>query len=195
MQEVASRFDTIWIVGQTFPDWQNAGVVESWAFENLQLIRDTRIADLPVRQFMNWDVQANEISAEPLANFGNFIDLMDVTISQSASTDEITVIVYWRPLEQTETPLTVFMQLVGAINPETGTPIWSQNDHPPQNGRVSTDLWQSNVIYRDVYSLPLDDVAIGVYSLLIGFYDPISNDRLVLADGTDAYSMPIDVIE
>ena len=191
MEATVARFDTIWIVGQTFPDWQNAGVVEEWALDNLQLIREAQIAGLPVRQFMVWEVQSDELVDEPLAIFEASIALMGVELLQSNYTDDLTAILYWQAFEQTETALTVFSHLVGKINPETGTSLWSQDDHPPQNGRLSTNLWEVNRLYRDVYRLPLSTVVPGDYRLHIGFYDPATGDRLLLEDGADAYMLDI----
>ncbi len=195
MEQTSAQYQTIWILGQTFPDWQNAGVVENWASDNLQLIRETSIAGLPVRQFMTWDVTADDFHSEPLAVFDAAIALQSIEILQSDFVDSLTVIIYWQPYQQTETPLTVFTQLIGDINPATGTPLWSQDDHPPQDGRVSTDLWQVDNVYRDVYHLPLLDVENGEYALWIGFYDPASADRLTLADGADAYIIEDIIIE
>lgn len=195
MEMTAESFDTIWILGQTFRDWQNAGVVEDWAFENLQLIRETHIAGLPVRQFMNRDVQADEISDDILAIYDESIALLDRVILQSDYTEDLTVILYWQASQQTESALTVFVHLVGDINPETGTPLWSQDDHLPQNGAISTDLWELDRVYRDVYTLPLSSIERGEYSLHIGFYDPATNDRLLLANGEDAYILASLIIE
>jgi len=187
MENTAEQFDTIWITGRTFPDWQNAGVVEDWAFENLQLIREAEIASLPVRQFMSWDVQENEILDEPIAIFGDSIALAGMEILESDYTDTLTVLLYWQPIQQTDVPHTVFVHLVGGINPETGSPLWAQDDHPPQNGRVSTDLWLSDDIYRDVYTLSLEGVEVGDYQLYIGFYDPTNSERLLIENDADAY--------
>lgn len=195
MEATAESFDTIWILGQTFPDWQNAGVVEDWAFENLQLIRETWIAGLPVRQFMNRDVQDGEVNDESIAIYGDSIVLLDIVTLQSDYTDDLTIILYWQALQQTETPLTVFVHLVGDINPETSTPLWSQDDHLPQNGFISTDLWETGTIYRDVYTLPLSSVTSGEYSLYIGFYDPDINERVLLENGEDAYVLDSVIID
>jgi len=187
MEATSENYHTLWIVGQTFPDWQNAGVVEDWAFSHLQLVRETRIAGLPVRQFMQWAVLPDETQNEALATYGDAIDLMGVEVLTQEPTNELTVWLYWRPVQPTDNPLTVFVHLVGGINPATGSPLWSQDDHPPQNGRVTTDLWQVNTVYRDVFTLPLDGVIRGDYTLQIGFYDPQTNTRLLREDESDAF--------
>lgn len=189
MQTVADDYHSIWIVGQTFPDWQNAGVVEEWAFSNLQLVRETRIAGLPVRQFMRYDVLPTEIASVPLAIYAERIELVGMRILEPTPSNELPVWLYWRPTAQTGVSLTAFVHLVGAPNPETGSPLWSQDDHPPQNGRLSTDQWQPETTYRDIFVLPLEGVLAGTYSLYIGWYDPETGERLLLPDGSDAYQI------
>lgn len=195
MENTAEQFDTIWITGRTFPDWQNAGVVEDWAFDNLQFVRETEIAGLPVRQFMAWDVDDDEILDEPLAIFGESIALVGIELIETDVTDELTVLLYWRVIQQTDVPHTVFVHLAGNMNPETGSPLWGQDDHPPQNGRVSTDLWTIDNVYRDVFTLSLENVEPGSYQLYIGFYDPDNNTRLLLDNESDAYISESIIIE
>lgn len=187
MEDTAAQdYRSYWIVGQTFPDWPNEGVVESWAFEHWQLVRDTRAAGLPARQFMPWEVAPDEVDEEPLATLGDIVELVDARIFAPEPTGELTVWLYWRPIAQTEAPLTGFVHLIGAINPATGTPLWSQDDHPPQDGRASTTMWERDTTYRDVYVLPLAGVIAGDYQLFAGLYDPETGERLRMEDGADA---------
>ncbi len=170
-------------------------MVENWAFENLQLTRETQIAGLPVRQFMSWDVNLDDISPQALATYDDSITLLAVNIFEPEPTNELTVHLYWQALEQTDSPMTVFVHLVGNINPETGSPLWAQDDHPPQNGRVSTNTWDTDMVYRDVYVLDLEDIPAGEYQLSIGLYDPITGERLPTEDNADSYIMGSMVIE
>lgn len=195
LEATTEQFDSLWVLGQTFPDWQNAGVVENWAFENLQLTRETQIAGLPVRQFMIWNVNPVDISTQSLATYSDSINLLAVNTFEPEPTNELTIHLYWQVIEQTDSPMTVFVHLVGDMNPDTGSPLWAQDDHPPQNGRVNTDTWQPETIYRDVYVLDLDNVPAGEYQVLIGIYDPVTNERLLTEDNTDAYIVDTIIIE
>jgi hypothetical protein len=140
-----------------------------------------------VRQFMAWDVLPSEIEDEPLAIYGEGIELVGARIFEPEPSNDITVWLYWRPLMTTETPQTVFVHLIGDINPETGTALWSQDDHPPQNGRVSSSEWEIGIIYRDVFTLSVEDVVSGEYTIRLGLYDPQNGERLLLEDGSDAF--------
>lgn len=187
MEQIATDYHSIWIVGQTFPDWPNTGVVEQWAFDNLQLVRETRIAGLPVRQFMAWDVVVSEIEDEPIAVFGESIELLDIQVFEPEPTDELIIWLYWQPIATTETPYTVFAHFIGNINPETDTPLWSQDDHPPLNGLVNTAEWEIDKVYRDIFRLPIENIQAGEYQIMIGFYNPENGERLLLEDGSDAF--------
>ncbi|MEO1645670.1 MAG: hypothetical protein AAFR67_10815, partial [Chloroflexota bacterium] len=146
METTADAHHSMWIVGQTFPDWQNAGVVEQWAFDNLQLVRETNLAGLPVRQFMDYTVLPTELAPQPLATFGDNITLAGANILSPTPTDTLIVWLYWQPTIQTDTSFTAFVHLVGDMNPATGSPLWSQDDHPPQQGRVQTDTWETDTV-------------------------------------------------
>jgi hypothetical protein len=178
----------LWIIAQTPPGWQNSGVVEGWLAENAQRIRTTSVEGLRAEQYMNWEISSEEIDIPPtpLAYFEGYIELIAVQIDPVPEpTGELTVVLYWQQITPTDKPLKIFVHLVGAINPTTGTPLWTQDDQFPQDGHIQTD--QANThIYRDVYSLPLDNVSPGTYTLLVGWYDPATNDRLSVG-GSDNY--------
>lgn len=185
-----THYRSIWLVGQTFPDWPNAGIVENWASGNLQLVRETSISGLAVQQYMPWQVSANEISTpQPLALFEDKIELVDVhLLLPPEPTGQLMAWAYWHPLALTNTPYKIFLHLQGSvINLTTGNPLWSQDDQYPQNGRVSTAEWALAAIYRDVYTLPLQNVPPGEYDLRIGLYEPATGQRLRLANGDDSY--------
>lgn len=184
-----THYRSIWLVGQTFPDWPNAGVVENWASSNLQLVRETSISGLAVQQYMPWQVGADEISApQSLASFADKIELVDVhLLLPPEPTGQLIMWAYWHPLALTDTPYKIFLHLQGPFNLTTGNPLWSQDDQYPQDGRISTNEWALAAIYRDVYTLPLQNVPPGEYDLRIGLYAPATGQRLRLANGDDSY--------
>ncbi len=165
----------IWYVANP-PSWANAQDAENWLQANLQQVRDTSADGLRIQEFMRWQVAPDEISGTPLATFGDSAALVGAQ-AWIEPTDSITVWLYWRALSQTETPLKVFLHL------GSGDQIASQDDHDPQDGQISTDLWDVGMVYRDIYALPLTDVPTGNYRLSVGFYDPETNRRLPVGDG------------
>jgi hypothetical protein len=189
LDERSKRHRSIWLVGQTFPDWPNVGVVEEWMQSHMQLVRRTQAGGLRIEQYMPWEVRVGEAVTEPLANFANVVELVGVEVlGPSEPTGELTVWAYWRPLRASDTPLKVFVHLIGATNPATGSPLWTQDDQLPQDGRFSTTDWPPGDIYRDVYALPVSSVPAGDYELEIGFYDPETGERLSV-NGGDSYTI------
>ncbi|MBI1277201.1 MAG: hypothetical protein GC179_03640 [Anaerolineaceae bacterium] len=177
----------IWQVGQEFSDWPNAGVVRNWLDSNMQLVLNGEAGGLAYREYKTWRIQNDENPHPADATFGDRVILTGFQIVfPPTSDDELTVWLYWKPLSITPTPLKVFVHLLGATNPATGFPLWSQDDHFPQNGRISTQNWSPDETYRDVYTLPLKDVPSGSYALEVGFYDPDTNTRIQVGDA-DSY--------
>jgi hypothetical protein len=178
---------SIWLVAQTFPDWPSAGVVERWAQDHMQMVRNTSISGIRVQQFKQWSVDTAEVGDTPLAVFENVVELAGTHVLQPGETgDDLTVWLIWRPLAQTDTALKVFVQLIGPTNPATGTPLWTQDDQFPQDGRIDTTTWATNTLYRDIYTLPLGGVPPGEYTLVTGLYDPTTGERLAV-NGSDSY--------
>jgi uncharacterized membrane protein len=168
---------SIWIAAQTLSSWSNAGIVEAWLADHMQLVRQTNVNGLRAEQYMNWEVAP--IEQPPLAVFGDIVELADAQVLLPPEpTGTLTVWLYWRPLTTSPTPLKVFVHLLGDINPATGTPLWAQDDHFPQDGRINTTNWQISTLYRDVYSLPLNSVPSGEYSVAAGLYEPETEIRL-----------------
>ncbi len=187
LSEQVAQADSLWIAGQTFRDWPNYGIVEAWADTNLQKVRDVTIGGLPVREYRPWQVSESEFTPQPLTTFGGRIELVEAYLFTPEPDAELTLWLYWQPVEQTPAPLTAFVHLVGDVNPATGTPLWSQDDHPPQRGRVSTDAWALDAVYRDVFTLSLEGVRSGEYALQIGWYDPQTDQRLLTTSENNAF--------
>jgi uncharacterized membrane protein len=188
LKEFTSQHPATWLVGQTFPDWPNAGYVETWMGDNMQPVRRTRLAGLNVLEYRSWDVQPNEVITPAPAAFGDSIQLAGFRLLPTEPTQEKILWVYWRPIKRTATALKVFVHLEGAFNPATNGPVWSQDDHFPQKSRVTTDTWEPGKLYRDVYVLPVGGLPNGDYALTIGLYDPDTGARLRVGSG-DSYTL------
>jgi hypothetical protein len=192
LASVSTTYAGVWLAAQGFTDWPSYGVVEAWMADNMQLVIDTDAAGLRAEKYLPWEVRPDELTTNtPRTTFGDVVTLADVrVITPPQPTGELTMWAYWQPLRQTDVPLKAFVHLIGPINPATGTPLWSQHDHEPQNGRAATDTWQPNARYRDVFHLPgAASVPAGDYTLVIGLYNPTTGERLLTADGADSYTI------
>lgn len=183
LEDRRANHHSLWLVGRTFPDWPSKDVVPAWFAENMQLVRETTVGRLPVWQYRSWEVKADEVEAVPLATFEGVADLAGVSIQTPDPDDKLTIWAYWRALKPTEQPLKVFVHLTGEINPATGSPLWAQDDQFPQDGRIGTDSWEAGEVYRDVYTLDVQKLPQGDYTLLIGLYNPQTGARIPVGAG------------
>ena len=178
-----SEYDSVYVVSNANPTWSNADVVENWMNANMQAASLSSASGLAIRQYKNWTVSAD--FGPPLTQFGAAVELMDYDFfAAPLPTGELLLWLYWRPISQTAQPLKSFVHVVGEINPETDSRIWSQDDQFPQEGRLDSTSWPAAEVYRDVYYLPAGQLAAGSYRLHIGWYDPLSGARL-LTDGNE----------
>lgn len=181
---------SVWIVAQTPSDWQNNGVVEAWLEENAQQTRTESIDGLRAQQYMNWEVSSEDLQnpPTPLTMFDENITLIDAQIAPiSAYTNTLSIMLYWQQLQPEAASLKVFLHLIGEPNSVDGSPLWAQDDQYPQNGRIDT-LNPIAGIYRDVYELSLTNISPGTYTLVVGWYDPATNERLSV-NNTDYYEI------
>lgn len=169
----------LWVVAQTPLNWANNGVVETHLDGVAQQLRAIEVNGLRVLEYLPFDMSQENRSA--LTSFEGVADLVDAYIWREPD-NSLTVWLDWLPTAQTATPLKDFVHLIGSINPETGTPLWSQDDQFPQRGRISTADWQTGELYRDVFSIPLNNVLNGEYQVVVGWYDPVTGERVTTND-------------
>lgn len=174
----AQETDSYWLVAQP-PDWENASVPDAWLNDYTQKVRDVWVNELHVEQFMPWEVR--EITPDVLATFGDTVALVGSETFVELN-DTLNVWLYWHPFATTDEPLKVFVHLVGAVNPATGTPLWAQDDDFPQASRISTTDWQVGELYRDIYTLSLAGLPDGEYQVVVGWYNPATGERLSVGD-------------
>jgi len=188
LEQAQTAYRSIWLVARTPGDWPNAAIAPGWLHDNMQQVRSLQIGDLPVQQFMPREVRPDEIEAAGLAVYSDVAELVDGEVSFEPTGDLIGRL-YWRALDTTDQPLKVFVHLAGSVNPETGTPLWSQDDDYLPNDYTNTTVWSPNTIYRGTFRLSLVDIPPGQYQLLVGLYHPQTNQRLAVNDGSDSYTM------
>jgi len=179
------NYRSIWYVANP-PAWQNAPDALDWFKNNLQLLRETTIAGLAVRQFMPYEVFDLEGFMPINANFEDIVILEGTQLWLEPNGD-IFLWIYGSPLGTTETPLKFFVHLLN------GNMIYAQDDQFPQEGRLDSTNWQPNDRFRDVFQLSINPLGAIDYTLIIGLYNPITNERILLPDGTDHYTLPITI--
>jgi 4-amino-4-deoxy-L-arabinose transferase-like glycosyltransferase len=113
-------------------------------------------------------------------------DLSDTVQSPGS---QLTLTLHWSPGGPLAVDYRVFVHLVD----DTGA-IVAQGDGPPCEGRYPTTAWAAGEHLADEHMLVVPtDAAPGSYHLLVGLYDPRSNDRLPVAAGGDHVQLGQDI--
>ena len=193
--EVArGNYDSIYVVSNANPSWRNASAVEDWMRDNMQPVLLSDASGLAIRQYKEWKVV--DSGAMPLTSFGGAVELLgyrffDVPLPSG----ELLLHVYWRSIEiasessseSAGKSLKSFVHVYGERNPQTGSSLWAQDDQFPQSGRSDSRTWSPGEIFRDVYYLPAETLPVGSYELRLGWYEPVSGERLLTEAGADSY--------
>jgi len=141
-----------------------------------------RVAVLPV----SWDGTGGQTLTPIEASFGEAISLKGY--HWQIDSEDIRLTLRWAASSYPGANYIVFVHLV---DPEGGDQTLAQGDAPPLNGRWPTSLWLPGIEMDDAYAIPLpDNLTQGNYDLLVGLYDPVTGDRLPLADGSDMLRLP-----
>src|SRR5690606_11102429 len=101
-----------------------------------------------VQQWRAWAAPPSELedAAHTAIRVGDFASLVGYDVSPPLQRDKVLVrsgerlrlILYWTPFARAPADYTAYVHLEEALNPATGTPLWAQDDHPPQHGRAPT---------------------------------------------------------
>jgi hypothetical protein len=86
----------------------------------------------------------------------------------------------WQSGQTPQRDYTVFAQLL-----DVDQNLIASFDRPPLDGAYPTSTWLSGQTIIDPRYLPLGDVAPGKYRLIVGLYDPVTQARLIVDNGSD----------
>ncbi len=154
---LATRPGSVWFM----PGGPYAADTDRILRNTMQPITDRSVgANWQVREFRPNPPWQSE-PAQALSTQAGDAKLRGYSLDQTAQ--ELTVLLYWErvPVQ------TVFVQVIGPINPATGTPLWAQDDYPADGP-------------RDVHTIKLRDVPPGSYALQIGLYPPNAPAQRIL---------------
>jgi hypothetical protein len=184
------RATSTWELGQVWPDGHTFRIpaaaapgpyrveVSFYDPNTLELVGDAAT----VGYVVVGHPQTGDAGEPVLAQFGDGITLAQADVPadgwQPGATQ--TVELTWLATTPERGRYTVFLHFIGP----NGTPV-AQGDQEPWQGAYPTDAWLPGVPARDQYRLALPpDLPSGEYSLVVGMYDPASQQRLpVLRDG------------
>jgi hypothetical protein len=116
------------------------------------------------------------------ARFGNTLELVGYELPKTGyrAGDTFSINLVWHALGATDKPYTVFVHLLDGNGRVIG-----QKDSPPLSGQAATDKLQPNEYVADPYEFTMSaDAPVGPAALEIGFYDPVSGQRLPVSDAS-----------
>lgn len=174
----------VWEINQRLrPNLHQATEVAPRLLADGTLLELTRISQTwhmpqgePLKRQLNQPTSQNLLAV----NFNQQISLIGYD-QPLIKDDTLTVTLYWQALADSLPSLTRFAQLVGP-----GPQVYGQNDSTPDKGQYPTTLWQAREYIVETVSFPLDsNRPVGEFALHIGFYDPVSGERLPTTAGGD----------
>lgn len=185
LSELSQEYDSIYVVAREQDGWENAGAVVEWMGENMQEVLRADASGLPIRQYKHWAVA--DASLVELARFADTVSLYGYeTCADLLPSGELLLSVYWRPLAASALGLKSFVHVYDSGGAAAGGKLWTQDDQYPQDGRLDATAWERAGAFREVYYLPASPLPVGPYEIRIGWYEPVSGERLTLPDGSDS---------
>ncbi len=119
-----------------------------------------------------------------LARFGDDLWLRAATVT--ADDDALQVSLVWSADRPIDRPLRVFTHVVDGAGRLVG-----QDDDAPAEGGWPVTWWQPGLLVGDEHRITLDaPYDLDRHRVIVGMYDPATLDRLPLATGGDAWTVP-----
>ncbi|MDM8520638.1 glycosyltransferase family 39 protein [Anaerolineales bacterium HSG6] len=87
---------------------------------------------------------------------------------------------YWQAVQSPPADYTMFLHVRDAAGN-----VIAQKDQPPTAGVYPTGLWDTGEIIHDQLTLPLENLPLGDYEVLIGLYDFKTGQRLMVPESND----------
>ena len=173
----------VWTVGREFQDWPNRGVVQEWLTTNRQFWFQGESDGIPHAAYLPLEPSRHEINM--MMNQGESFGQPQVVELRGYlldfTPDALLLRLFWVPIEQSDVPLKVFIHLVRAGERQPRV----QADKPPF---MATDSWPSGKVLREIYTLHLENMPAGDYTIHVGWYDPVTGMRLPI-NGRDSIQL------
>ncbi|MCS6834676.1 MAG: glycosyltransferase family 39 protein [Anaerolineae bacterium] len=183
LQPIAAQHESLWLIGQTPSDWPNRAVVVNWLDAERQLIFEDWILGFRVRLYRPWQLSTDEID-EPRERFGEVVQIVGFHWLEPPLEEHLHLWTSWQTLGVSASSLKLFYHVIGAPR-ANGSPLWTQEDHYPQRGRLDSRAWADGLLWRDVATLELGNLPRGEYALVVGWYNPVDGQRLLTTRGAD----------
>ncbi len=169
----------VWLVTIGFPPASPNNAAERWLTFNAFPASNDWFEDIRLVRF---GAQPPPLTQAINATLGDEVKLVEVKLAESAQAGQTLPVEFiWLPLRRPQADYNVFLQLLTAAS----VPI-AQHDSPPQGGYTLTSTWRPGQSIADRHALALPStLPAGVYQLIAGLYDPVTGQRLFIAQKKD----------
>jgi 4-amino-4-deoxy-L-arabinose transferase-like glycosyltransferase len=192
LKYIAQRYDRIWFYPLTDVRWDNVGYVEKWLNRHALLLEERDIHGFRWLIYAPTIVGPEDIRCPLQTQMGESILLRGYDADSCfrdydqpypvTAGSTLRIVLYWEALDPVRESYSVFLHLVDSMGC-----IWTQRDGPPLGGDFPTEDWMPGDVIVDPYVMTIPSNApCGLYSLVLGMYDPATGHRLPLVaeDGT-----------
>jgi hypothetical protein len=177
----ATAGQNVWLVTLGFQPAAPDNAAERWLAANVFKASDEWV-DESVRLVRYTTRHPHNIRAIKATLGQGQVQLVEVNLVESLRAGQgLPVEFVWLPLTQPSLDYNLFLQLLDADGR-----LVAQHDSPPNGGYSPTSTWQPHqpITTRHALTLPLD-LQPGDYRLIAGLYNPVTTERLSVAEGGD----------
>lgn len=170
--EAAPRGKAVVRVSLWTPDGKSVGRADGAPIAGIEIAGRTHTFDRPNPQTSSG------------ARFGDAIEMVGYDVAQTTfrAGQPFDVKLYWHALKPADKAYTAFVHVLDANGRVIG-----QKDAAPLNGEAPTDSWQKDEYIADTFTFAIaENAPAGAASLEIGFYDPVSGQRLAVTNANSA---------
>ena len=171
LQQLNNDYRRIWFIPAAPDQWDSDHLVEKFLAHTDERVSIARAGTLSVQLYLTpHESQSKMVPVN--TRVGDAI-LIGYRVEGART---LHVVLYWQATRKIAKDYTVFVHLADA----NGN-VMAQQDHAPAFGLYPTTAWQPGESIVDVYDVPVDAPA-GIYSLIVGMYDPNTLIRLPVTD-------------
>ena len=156
---------------------------------DLVLVGEAKQGDTPGTE----DIVLYKSDPKPV-DFTDFVTLVSIegvtgSFLPASAGGTLTVPLHWRANGTPSKDYTVFVQLISPAGE-----LVASGDAPPLNGDYPTRLWETGESIPDPKQINIPaDAEPGIYTILVGMYDPLTGERMQRLDGGDSVEAEIEI--
>ena len=180
LDRLTTKYDRLWVQPVPFAEWDTNGLVVTWLDRHAYLAAIYEFHGLKLALYLSPHTALRQATPSH-AIFDGSIRLLGYQVERPEKIQPETmahVALYWQAQSPPTRALTAFLHLYS-----TDGKLWSQHDAPPLRGTYPTANWSPGEIIVDQFDMEIPaDMPVGTYSLFIGMYDSLTQERVTIVD-------------